>query len=152
MISFIIFIGVCIEAGNFLVNTTYIDFSDLYQYDSGYYFVVSAILIIVGVMKAIIFYQIVKMFHSQKIRMTHPINNEVKSFIFILSYLSSGIGWFAFQEVKYTEWLVEKGVEMPDIQILSLIGADVWLFMGVTLFVIAHIYKRNMLKERILEI
>jgi hypothetical protein len=76
----------------------------------------------------------------------------VKSFIFILSYLSSGIGWFAFQEVKYTEWLVEKGVEMPDIQILSLIGADVWLFMGVTLFVIAHIYKRNMLKERILEI
>jgi len=32
---------------------------------------------------------------------------------------------------------------MPDVQYLRLGGADVWLFMGVTLFVIAQIFKRG---------
>jgi hypothetical protein len=32
---------------------------------------------------------------------------------------------------------------MPDIEHLRLGGADVWLFMGVTLFVIGHIFKRG---------
>ena len=39
--------------------------------------------------------------------------------------------------------LVKKGVNMPDIQYLHLGGADVWLFMGVILFVIAQIFKRG---------
>jgi hypothetical protein len=32
---------------------------------------------------------------------------------------------------------------MPDIENMRLGGADVWLFMGVTLFVIAQIFKRG---------
>lgn len=32
---------------------------------------------------------------------------------------------------------------MPDVQYLGLGGADVWLFMGVSLFVIAQIFKRG---------
>jgi len=34
-------------------------------------------------------------------------------------------------------------VKMPDTQHLRLGGADVWLFMSVTLFVIAQIFKRG---------
>jgi hypothetical protein len=32
---------------------------------------------------------------------------------------------------------------MPDAESLHFGGADVWLFMGVTLFVIAQIFKRG---------
>jgi hypothetical protein len=32
---------------------------------------------------------------------------------------------------------------MPDVQDLRLGGADVWLFMSVTLFVIGQIFKRG---------
>jgi hypothetical protein len=32
---------------------------------------------------------------------------------------------------------------MPDIQYLQLGGADVWLFMGITLLVIAQIFRRG---------
>jgi hypothetical protein len=45
--------------------------------------------------------------------------------------------------VKYARWLAQQGVKMPDIEHLRLGGADVWLFMGVTLFVIGHIFKRG---------
>jgi hypothetical protein len=53
------------------------------------------------------------------------------------------IGLFSGMAGKYSEWLVKQGVEMPALQYLRLAGADVWLFMGVTLFVIAHIFKRG---------
>lgn len=32
---------------------------------------------------------------------------------------------------------------MPDVRQLSFGGADVWLFMGVTLLVIAYMFKRG---------
>jgi hypothetical protein len=38
---------------------------------------------------------------------------------------------------------VDQGVQIPDIQALRLAGADVWLYMGITLLVIAQIFKRG---------
>ena len=32
---------------------------------------------------------------------------------------------------------------MPTIHVLKIAGGDVWLFMGVVLFVIAYIFKRG---------
>lgn len=75
--------------------------------------------------------------------MSQPFNRDVVRFIFNVSYLALGIGLFSWWGVKYTAWFVKQGVEMPDIQYLRLGGADVWLFMGVTLFVIAQIFKRG---------
>ena len=53
------------------------------------------------------------------------------------------IGALSWWGSGYTAWLVKKGIKMPDIQHLRLDGADVWLFMGVTLFVIAQIFRRG---------
>ena len=75
--------------------------------------------------------------------MAQPFNSEVGRFIFALSYLSLGTGLFSWWGVKYAGWLSTKGVTMPDIQNMRLGGADVWLFMGVVLFVIAQIFKRG---------
>jgi len=89
------------------------------------------------------FYLIVLILHNKKLSMTQPFNKEVGRLIFNISYLSFGIGLFSSWGVKYTEWLVSQGVKMPDIQNLGIGGADVWLFMGVILFVIAQIFKRG---------
>lgn len=75
--------------------------------------------------------------------MSRPFSKEVGSFIFKISYLALLIGLFSFWGVKYTEWLIKQGVKMPDTQHLRLSGADVWLFMSVSLFVIAQIFKRG---------
>jgi hypothetical protein len=154
VLSWIIFIGVCIEAGSFIFNgvftlvlnkngANYFDLSTLYKYDPGYFFVELLLMSIVAVMKACMFYLIVKILHDNKLNMSQPFNKEMGRFIFNLSYLAFGIGLFSYWGVNYTEWLVKQGVTMPDIQHLSLGGADVWLFMGVILFVIAQIFKRG---------
>ena len=154
VISWIIFIGVCNEAGSFIFNALFTLFinqdnadffklSDLYKYDSGYFSVVILFMSIVAVMRSIIFYLIVKILHDKKLNMAQPFNKEIGSFLFNVSYLSLGIGLFSNWGVNYTDWFIGQGVKMPDIQHLRLGGADVWLFMGVTLFVIAHIFKRG---------
>lgn len=157
VISWIIFIGVCIEAGGFIVNAFFalvnptvvkylwheVDLSDLFKYDHGYFFVVTLMISIVSVMKAWLFYLIIKILHDKKLNMAQPFSKEVGRFIFKISYVALLIGLFSWWGVKYAEWLVMQGVKMPDIQYLRLGGADVWLFMSVTLFVIAQIFKKG---------
>jgi len=154
ILSWILFIGICIEAGSFIWNAfftlvinpdnaSYLDLSSLYNYDPGNYFVQFLLMIIVAVMRSFLLYLIVKILHDEKLNLSLPFNKELGRFIFKVSYLALAIGIFSYWGVKYSEWLADQGVNMPDIQHLRLAGADVWLFMGVILFVIGHIFKRG---------
>jgi hypothetical protein len=158
VLAWIIFVGVCIEAGGFIFNAFFtlvlnpvdakyfwqeVDLSGLYKYDHGYFFVITLIMSIVAVLRSCLFYLIVKILSGKKLDMSQPFNAEVGRFIFSISYITLLIGLFSWWGSKYAEWLVRQGVKMPDIQYLRLAGADVWLFMSVTLFVIAQIFKRG---------
>ncbi|MET0636547.1 MAG: DUF2975 domain-containing protein [Chitinophagaceae bacterium] len=158
ILSWIIFIGVCIEAGAFLFNIIItlavspaeaeyfwreVDLSALYDYDTGYFIILSSLMTIVAVLKAWIFYLIIKILHDKKLNLSHPFNKEVGRFIFNISYLALLTGLVSIWGVRYSEWFVKQGVKMPDIQNLRLGGADVWLFMGVILFVIGQIFKKG---------
>jgi hypothetical protein len=158
ILAWIIFVGVCIEACGIIFNAFFvlvinpeaahrfwegIDLSGLYNYDPGYFLVETFLMSIVAIMRAIIFYLIVKILHDKKLNMSQPFNKEVRRFILIVAYLSLGIGLFSQMGIGYAQWFVKQGVKMPDTQYLRLGGADVWLFMGVTLFVIAQIFKRG---------
>jgi hypothetical protein len=158
VISWIIFIGLCIEAGGIIFNAFFtlvlnpvgaknfwmeVDLSVLYAYDPGYFFVITALMSIAAVLKAIMFYLIVKLLYDKTLSINQPFNTKVKRFIMNIAWLALGIGLFSAWGFNYSDWLIKKGVAMPDIQYLRLGGADVWLFMGVTLLVIAHVFKRG---------
>lgn len=159
ILSWIIFIGLCIEAGALIVNTvislfinpggvnnfwegtTYL--SGLYKFDRGYFSAITLVMIIVAVLKAFMFYLIVKIFTEKKIDLAHPFNTEFNQFILMLSYLAFGIGLFSHSGLKYTAWLKGQGAGAADLEQLNIEGAAVWLFMAVILFVIGHIVKRG---------
>lgn len=158
VLSWVIFIGLCIEVGGILFNSFYalfinqiateqfwngLDLSSLFQFDKGYFITEIVQMTIVTTLQAILFYLIVSIIHNKKLDLLQPFNNELQRFVFNVSYLAVGIGVFSYWGVKNTEWLIAKGVSMPDIQSLGFGGADVWLFMGITLLVIAHIIKRG---------
>ena len=158
VLSWIIFVGVSIEAGGIIFNSIFTlfinpaaannlfnrtDLSGLYNHDSGYFFVITFIMSIVAVLKAIMFYLIVKILHDKKLNLSEPFTKEFGSFIFNLFYLVLGIGCFSTGGKRCAEWLMKQGVQMPDMESLHIGGADVWLFMAVILFVIAHIFKRG---------
>src|SRR4051794_1917542 len=99
VLSWIIFIGVCIEAGSFIVNAIFAlanpgvvkylwqeaDLSALFKYDHGYFFVVILIMGIVAVMRAWLFYLIIKVLHDKKLNMARPFSKEIGRFVFKLS-------------------------------------------------------------------
>ncbi len=158
ILSWIIFIGICIQAGGYLFNIVFLltgnpfgpnyfwndaDLSGLYTYDAGYFLVIAFMMIIVSVLKALMFYWIVKIVHDKKLDMEQPFNKELGRFIFNLSYAAMGIAIFSGWIWKYSEWFIKKGVFMPSLQSMHVDGAGAWLFIAVILFVIAHIFKRG---------
>lgn len=157
VLSWIIFIGLSIEAGGFIANAIFaianpavvtrlwqqIDLSELFAYDQGYFLGLTLIMSMVAVMKAWLFFLIIKILHKKDLDMSQPFNMKVRNFIFRLSYVTLLIGLFSWSGLRYTEWLVEQGIGMPDTLYLRLGGADVWLFMAVVLFIIVQIFKRG---------
>jgi hypothetical protein len=158
VLSWIIFIGLCIEAGGFIFNSLFarfinpiaannfwngIDLSNLYEYDSGYFFSLTIQMSIVAILKAIIFYLILKIVHDKKVTMSNPFNKELGQFIFNCSYLVFGIAIFSFWGAKNIAFFRKQGIEIPSLESLHLSGAEVWLFMGIVLFVIAQVFKRG---------
>ena len=75
--------------------------------------------------------------------MKDPFNLEVQRFISNMAYLAIGLGVFSYWGADYAQWLASQGVTMPDSQHMEIGGADVWLFMGIILLVIAQIFKRG---------
>lgn len=158
ILSWIIFIGLCVEAGGLLSNTVYAltlnpaaaksywmgaDLSNLLQYDRGYFLVQTFFMIVVAVLKALMFDRIIRTLHNKKLNMAKPFNKDLTRFVFLISYMALAIGFFCMWGNKYAEWLTQQHVNMPDIHLLGLEGASIWMFMGVTLLVIAQIFKRG---------
>ncbi|NHM01293.1 DUF2975 domain-containing protein [Flavobacterium difficile] len=158
ILCWIIFIGLCIEAGGILFNLFYtllynpigagffwnqIDFSSLYQFDKGHFVVVTVIMSLVALLKALMFYLIIRITENKQLSITSPFNHSVRKFILLEAFISFGIGFFSNYGMNYTEWLANQNIKMPSIHVLKVVGGDVWLFMGVILFVLAFIFKRG---------
>lgn len=158
VVSWVIFIGLCVQAGGFIFNAFFtlllnpagaskfwveVNLSALYYYNENYFVIMILLMIIVTVMKALLFYCIVAVFHGKKFNLSQPFNEVVRRFILNIAFFALGIGLFSFWGTNFRKELVIQGLKMPDIQDLSLGGADVWLFMSVILFVIAQIFKKG---------
>ena len=158
VLSWIIFVGVCIDAGGFLFNSLFdifinpaaarhfwlgLDLSSLYNHDKGYFLIITLEMSLVAILRAILFYLIIKMLHDKKLDMSRPFNSDVKRFISRIAALCLFIGASSYTGVNYVHWLGSQGITMPDVDNLRLGGADVWMFMSVTLFVLAQIFKRG---------
>ncbi|GAA4767232.1 hypothetical protein GCM10023230_16260 [Flavobacterium hankyongi] len=154
VVSWIIFIGLCVEAGSFIFNAVfsvcinpyaahYFKLRELLDYDYGYFIVVLIFSCIAATLKAILFYLIVKVLHERKINIEAPFTEELIKYLSKMSYVILGIAIFSFWGQKYLGWIASKGIKMSDTELLRISGADVWFFMFITLYIIVLIFKRG---------
>ena len=107
ILAWVIFIGVCIEAGGSIFSSFYTlvinpinaktfwvgnDLSGLYKYDPGHFFAETLLISIPSVMRVCIFYLIIKILQDKKFDMSQPFSKEVRRFILKISGLAFGIG------------------------------------------------------------
>ncbi|NTS40428.1 DUF2975 domain-containing protein [Flavisolibacter sp. BT320] len=160
VLSWIIFIGLCVEAGAITVSTIITLFinpqgvknfwegseylSSLHSFDVGHFFAITTMMIIVSVLKAILFYQIIKIFTKIKLDLSRPFSLALSEVILLLAYLALGIGFFSSFGYNYSTWLTtDHGIAKADLEALHISGSDVWFFMAVILFVIVQIVKKG---------
>ena len=158
VLAWVIFLGLCIEAGGIVFNTAFtlfinplgasnfwegLDLSALYKFSEGRYVTVTVLMCIVSCLKAIMFYQIVSLFHRKKLDLKHPFSEAMKGCIELIAYVALGVAFFGFWGEAVVRKIMEEGVSMPYVGELKFGGADVWLFMGVVLLIFSSIFKRG---------
>jgi hypothetical protein len=157
-ISWVIFVGVSIDAGGILTNSIYTiffnpgyanrfwnynDLSSLYAFNQVAYVTLTCLMSIVTLLKAVLFYIIIKIFHDQKLDFNNPFNATLGKYIKNIAICALTIGLFSKWGGDLCEWIANNQVSIPSIQKLKIAGADVWLFMGFVIFIFAKIFKKG---------
>lgn len=151
--SWLIFIGLCIETGSYLFNTYYAllyqpraaehyGLGEVLQVAPTPFVVIMTQLTVVALLKAILFYLIVKLIHDKKINLNAPFNPDMAQFLNRIGYLTLGISFFTFWGAQHIQLLAKQGMQVTSQQLLFS-GADIWLFMCIVLLVIAQLFKKG---------
>ena len=158
VLSWIVFVGLCIDASTFIVSTIatlmleppqaakfwrQVDLNAVYNFNESRFVTLTALIIITTILKATMFYMIIQFFYKKKFNLSKPFSETTKRFVLTLGYLSLGIGLFSSWGTGVVEGLVKERVSIPDLRFMRLAGADVWWFMGIVLLVIAFIFKKG---------
>jgi hypothetical protein len=154
VVSWIIFIGLCIEAGALLFNFIYtlfrpvathnvykgLDLSELYENQFSHYVGVMSFAIVLAVLKAYLFYLVVKIF--LKLNLVNPFSSEIAKLIEKISYEAFAIGIVSAVAHQYTMRLIKSGYEVSHIgEYWNDIAA--FLMMAAIVYIISKIFNKG---------
>jgi hypothetical protein len=154
IISWIIFVGLCIEAGALVVNFVYsllkpeivhnlyqkLDLSQMYNSNKWVYFGMYGFILIISILKAYLFYVVIMLL--QKLDILKPFSNYAAGKIKKISYITFEIGILSLVAREISQNLVHHGFE---IDALNQFWEDgrAFILMAAVIYVIATIFSRG---------
>lgn len=154
VISWVIFIGLCIEAGALIFNFVFtlikpiasqniykgLNFSEMYEKQFLHYVGVMIFMIVLSVLKASLFYLVVLIF--QKINLVNPFHETIGKLIEKLSYEALSIAIISVVFIQYTKQLLHKGYVVSNLEHYA-DDTAAFFMMAAILFVIAQVFKKG---------
>lgn len=154
IVSWIIFVGLCIEAGALIFNFVYslikpeivahlyqkLDLSKMYARSQWTYYSMYSFILVISILKAILFYVVVKL--VIKIDLTKPFNNFVARQISLMSYYTLSIGILSYIARDVTRNLIHKGYAVDKLQEFWA-DSQAFLIMSAVIYVIAVIFEKG---------
>jgi len=154
VVSWIAFLGLCIEAGALLFNFVYVlfkpiashniykglDLSNMYANHFPQFIGVMSFVVVLAVLKAFLFYLVVKIF--QKLNLVKPFDIEISKLIEKLSYEAVVIAVVGIIAHQFTKRLIQNGYEVSHVE-------EYWndtaafLMMAAILFIISLVFKKG---------
>jgi hypothetical protein len=152
--SWIIFIGLCIEAGALIFNFVYtlinpvaaqniykgLDLSELYRNSMPNFIGVMSFIVALSVMKAWLFFLVVKIF--MKLNLVKPFTDEVASLIEKISYEAFAIAIVSIIAMQFSKRLTQSGYDLSHADKYSN-DLAAFLMMGAIIFVISQIFRKG---------
>ena len=154
IVAWVIFVGLCIEAGGLIVNFIFsiyrpefvqklyqkLDLSEMYNRSKWAFFGMYSFILVVALLKAYLFYIVAMLMH--KIDLLKPFNSFVSEQITKISYCTFSIGI-----LSYIARQTAKNLQHHDYAIdnLNQFWADsqAFILMAAVIYVIATIFKKG---------
>ena len=154
VLSWIVFIGLCIEAGALIFNFIFtlfkpiashniykgLNLSEMYEKQFPHFIGVMSFVVVLALLKAYLFYLVVNIF--QKLNLVKPFNIEIAKLIEKISFEAVTIAILTVIAQQYTMRLVDNGYEVSDVD-------NYWndtaafMMMAAILFVISQVFKKG---------
>ncbi len=154
IVAWVIFVGLCIEAGGLIVNFIFslfrpefvqnlyqkLDLSQMYNLSKSAFFSMYSFILVISILKAYLFYVVIRLL--SKLDLTKPFSSYVADQIKILSYYTLSIGLISYIARQTAKNLQHRGFE---IDALNQFWADsqAWILMAAVIYVIATIFIRG---------
>jgi hypothetical protein len=154
VIAWIIFVGLCIEAGALVVNFMFslfkpemvqnlyqkLDLSEMYTQSSWAYYCMYSFILIIAVLKAYLFYLLIMLI--SKLDLLKPFNSVVSTQISNISYYTFAIGMLSFIARQTAKSMQHHGLE-TDLLNQFWEDSSAFILMAAIIYVIATIFKRG---------
>lgn len=154
IIAWLIFIGLCVEAGGLIVNFIYslfkpevvqylyqkLDLSEMYNRSKWAFFGMYSFILTISILKAFLFYLVIILL--LKLDLSKPFNSFVARQISKISYYTLAIGLLSYIARQTAGYLLHHGFE---IDALDQFWADskAFILMAAVIYVIASIFTRG---------
>jgi hypothetical protein len=154
IVAWLIFIGLCIEAGGLIVNFIFslfrpesvqnlyqkLDLTEMYKDSKLAFFGIYSFILSISILKVFLFYIVIRLMH--KMDLTKPFNTFVSNQILQISYFTLSIGLFSFIARQTAENLMHHGFVTDN---LNQFWADsqAFILMGAVIYIIGTIFKKG---------
>ena len=162
IVAWVIFVGLCIEAGGLIVNFIFamynpefvqnlyqkLDLSEMYELNKWAFFGMYSFILFISILKAYLFYIVILL--VTKINLSKPFNNFVSKKILQISYYTFSIGLLSYIARQSAENLQHYGYS---IDTLNQFWADsqAFILMAEVIYVIAIIFSKGVEYQEELE-
>ncbi len=154
IVAWVIFVGLCIEAGGLIVNFVFsiykpefvknlyqkLDLIEMYNRSKWAFFGMYGFILVVALLKAYLFYIVAMLMH--KIDLSKPFNSFVSEKITKISYCTFSIGILSYIARQTAKNLQHHGYAIDN---LNQFWADsqAFILMAAVIYVIATIFKKG---------
>lgn len=154
VVSWIIFIGLCIEAGALIFNFMFslfrpiashdiyngLDLSEMYENKFAHFIGLMSFVVVLSILKAWLFYLVVKIF--LKLNLVKPFNVEIARLIEKISLEAFAIAIVSIIAHQYTKRLIQSGYEVSHVE-KYWDDTAAFLMMAAIIFVISQIFNKG---------
>lgn len=154
IISWLIFIGLCIEAGGLIVNFIFsvykpefvknlyqkLDLSEMYAQSKWVFYSMYSFILFIAILKSVLFYIVIMLL--MKIDLAKPFNEFVSKQISLISYYTFSIGILSYIARETAKNLTHHGFVTDNLN--QFWGdSEAFILMSAVVYIIATIFKKG---------
>ena len=154
IVSWVIFVGLCIEAGGLIVNFIFsilkpemvhnlyqkMDLSELYNRSQWAFYGMYSFVLVISILKSILFYVVIMLL--LKLDLEKPFNPFVSKQITQMSYFTFSIGLLSYIARESAKNLQHRGYEIDQLNQFW-VDSQAFILMAAVIYVIAAIFKKG---------